>query len=56
MMTCNTCGSRLRAVVLASDDEGPQEVESACAIHGVQWRYQSHRIERVKQPSPTEIK
>lgn len=56
MLTCDTCGSRLRAVVLASDDEGPQEVEYACAIHGVQWRYQSHRIERVKQPSSKDTK
>ena len=55
-MNCETCGHPLRSTVLASNDEGPQEVEYACHVHGVQWRYQSHRIERVKQPSPTEIK
>ena len=47
-MNCETCGHPLRSTVLASNDEGPQEVEYVCHHHGPQWRYQYHRMERVE--------
>ena len=49
MLTCDTCGSRLRAVVLASNDEGPQEVEYACPVHGVVARWLDRKLVAMRQ-------
>ena len=48
LMICETCGSYLRAVLLASNDEGPQEVEYACPDHGPQWRWEYREWKKVK--------
>lgn len=46
-MDCETCGSHLRAAVIASNDEGPQEVEYTCPTHGPQWLWRIREWERI---------
>ena len=48
-MNCETCGHPLRSTVLASNDEGPQEVEYACPVHGVVARWLDHKFVALRQ-------
>lgn len=48
-MNCETCGHPLRSTVLASNDEGPQEVEYACPVHGVVARWLDRELVALRQ-------
>ena len=48
-MKCETCGHPLRSTVLASNDEGPQEVEYACPVHGVVARWLDRKLVAMRQ-------
>ena len=48
-MNCETCGHPLRSTVLASNDEGPQEVEYACPVHGVVARWLDRKLVAMRQ-------
>ena len=48
LMICETCGAYLRTAVLTSNDEGPQEVEYSCPIHGPQWRWEYREWKRIE--------
>ena len=48
ILACETCGAYLRTAVLASNDEGPQEVEYSCPTHGPQWRWEYREWKRIE--------